>query len=357
MPLYFRKNNTTYHYPPYDYGDDYAFDFDDGITSGSGGSNTCLLCYRRGNETIYAPCLKTTNSYMDGQYFRYRWDSSKPSLAVNKNGTTYHLANVRKYIYVRPQGYTRGNITYTRTKQSNWYYKVVFTIPYSVYACTSPIAENNGSWRLKIVNGPSDITYTTSWGGTYSGTLTPNASTTSYTATCTITAIGGSGASTAKSRWFDFYIENSTNGLSYYLGEKEVTESWYEPSYAIPAGTYTPSAFRSLISQYISPNRTRKCANAFTAKVNNQTISVSSGQTIAYKHCGASPWIGTFVDFSGSTSNVNAYSASNSFTGSKAYCVGLSNPSETGGGTGSYNNMFHSFANYSITITTGISFQ
>lgn len=128
-------------------------------------------------------------------------------------------------------------------------------------------------------------------------------------------------------------------------------------SYSIPAGTYTPSAFRSLISQYISINGTRKCANAFTAKVNNQTISVSSGQTIAYKNCGTSPWRGTFVDFSGSTANVNGYSASNSFTGAKAYCVGLSDPSETGGGTGSYPNIFHSFASFSITIIIGINFQ
>ncbi|MBO7715791.1 MAG: hypothetical protein J6S85_19670 [Methanobrevibacter sp.] len=357
MPLMFKKDGTTYHFPPYaNTQEDYAFDFQDGITSGMGPSGSCLLGYRKGGQTYYAPCFNVVNTYMDGQYFRYRWDSSKPSLAVRKNSTTYHMANVRKYIYVRPKGSLNGTITYTRSKLSNGYYKVVFTVPFRVKAGNDPVAENAGSWRLNVYT-PDDITCSISWGGTYSGTLQPSqTSETAYTATCTVTCTGGTDPMTVKDRWFTFEVENSTNNLSWYIGEKKVTEAWKD-GYSIPAGTYTPSAFKNLISQYISTNGTRKCANAFTAKVNNQTISVSSGQTIAYKNCGSSPWMGTFVDFSGSLANVSAYSASSSFTNGKAYCVGLSNPSETGGGTGSYNNMFHSFTSYSITITTGINFS
>lgn len=50
--------------------------------------------------------------------------------------------------------------------------------------------------------------------------------------------------------------------------------------YDIPAGTYTPSAFKSLIDKYISANSNRIVSNSFTATVNNQTITVKANTAI-----------------------------------------------------------------------------
>ena len=63
---------------------------------------------------------------------------------------------------------------------------------------------------------------------------------------------------------------------------KYVVPNAAEPvhTYDIPAGTYSPSAFKNLIDKYISANGSRKVSNTFTATVNNQTITVNANTTI-----------------------------------------------------------------------------
>lgn len=48
----------------------------------------------------------------------------------------------------------------------------------------------------------------------------------------------------------------------------------------IAAGTYTPSTFRGLISQFISNNGSRNVANAYSVKVNGTTKSYAAGTYI-----------------------------------------------------------------------------
>ena len=69
-------------------------------------------------------------------------------------------------------------------------------------------------------------------------------------------------------------------------------------NYDIPAGTYSPSNFESLIQSFISKNGSRTVKNSFSVTVNGQTYSVSSGHGVfyTYQYGGAA----RFVCFNGS---------------------------------------------------------
>ena len=131
-------------------------------------------------------------------------------------------------------------------------------------------------------------------------------------------------------------------------------------NYDIPAGTYTPSAFRNLIEQFISNNGNRSVLNSFTVKVNNQTVSVSAGQKIYYTVNGSSPqgyvrsvWFNpSSAPSSGSAPTIEYNNGSNGFTNGHCYVVGFT--------TSGYNyasTAFNNYSNYSITVTTGIKFS
>lgn len=122
-------------------------------------------------------------------------------------------------------------------------------------------------------------------------------------------------------------------------------------AYAIPAGTYTPSAFENLISHYISANGSRNCVNAFTAKVNGITYNVSAGQVIKYctTNTAGSGTNSTLriVTFNGRT-YAQAQDANRLYFDG-TYVVYASNFSGYA--------QFSAYANYSITIGTGIIFN
>lgn len=125
-------------------------------------------------------------------------------------------------------------------------------------------------------------------------------------------------------------------------------------NYNIPAGTYTPSAFENLIRHYISANGSRKCANAFTAKVNGSTYNVSAGQAIKYctTNTAGSSTNSTLriVTFNGAKTAAGIDALPTSFRAfSGTYVVYASNFS--GYCT------FSEYAKYSITIGTGIKFS
>ena len=123
-------------------------------------------------------------------------------------------------------------------------------------------------------------------------------------------------------------------------------------NYDIPAGTYSPSTFKSLIDSYISPNNgSRKVSNSFTATVNGQTITVNANTTIYNENneSSGSSVLTYGVNFSGSYLNAgNCFGAgtAHSFTNSKVYITqsrGIS--------------YFERYAYYNITISTGIKFK
>lgn len=161
------------------------------------------------------------------------------------------------------------------------------------------------------------------------------------------------------------------NNIRYFYNSNKPTIKYYDGSYTrnclndsetvsaynIPAGTYTPSAFRALIEQYISNNGNRTVANAFTVTVNGQTISVSAGQKVYYTVNSSSPqgfaravYFGTTPSSTGAPEMVYCV-ASDGFTNYKCYVV-----YNTSSGF-QFTTCFSDYANYNITVGTGINFS
>ena len=138
------------------------------------------------------------------------------------------------------------------------------------------------------------------------------------------------------------------SGTKYVVPNKRVSTQTYD----IPAGTYSPSTFKSLIDNYISSNNgSRRVANSFKVTVNGQTITVNANTTI-YNVTNAnsgSRVLSYAVNFSGSYINAgNAFSinTANSFSSNKVYIT-----QSTG------IPYFGNYRNYNITISTGIKFK
>ena len=140
----------------------------------------------------------------------------------------------------------------------------------------------------------------------------------------------------------------SLSNTKYVVPNKRVDTSAYD----IPAGTYSPSKFKSLIDSYISSNNgSRRVANSFKATVNGQTITVSANTTIWNENnSGSGSSVLTYgVNFSGEylhPGNCFQGGVAYSFTDNKVYITqsrGIS--------------YFERYYQYSITISTGIKFK
>ena len=123
-------------------------------------------------------------------------------------------------------------------------------------------------------------------------------------------------------------------------------------TYDIPAGTYSPSTFKSLIDNYISSNNgSRRVSNSFTATVNGQTITVNANTTI-YNENNASSGSSVLtygVNFSGrylEPGNCFGGGVAHNFTNNKVYITQSKGIS-----------YFERYYQYSITISTGIKFK
>lgn len=135
------------------------------------------------------------------------------------------------------------------------------------------------------------------------------------------------------------------NGATYYCGKMSRTPT--STTY-IPAGTYTPSAFETLISKYITVYSYRKVANNITVTVNKQVVTLNAGDRIYYTDNSSSGLssIARAVNFSGSYKSAGScfeYGVANGSTGflnKKIYVV-------NGGSLPIFNN----YSNYNITVT------
>ena len=140
----------------------------------------------------------------------------------------------------------------------------------------------------------------------------------------------------------------SLSNTKYVVPNKRVTAINYD----IPAGTYSPSRFKSLIDSYISPNNgSRRVANSFNVTVNGQTITVNANTTIYNENNESSGWsVLTYgVNFSGSYMN-----AGNCFGGGTAHSFINNKVYITQSRGISY---FANYMYYNITISTGIKFK
>ena len=123
-------------------------------------------------------------------------------------------------------------------------------------------------------------------------------------------------------------------------------------TYDIPAGTYSPSTFKNLIDNYISPNNgSRRVSNSFNVTVNGQTVAVNANTTIYNENNESSGWsVLTYgVNFSGSylePGNCFQGDVAHSFVRNKVYITqSIDIP------------YYDNYKNYNITISTGIKFK
>lgn len=130
-------------------------------------------------------------------------------------------------------------------------------------------------------------------------------------------------------------------GDSIFLSENITLYAIWKKTNNIPAGTYTPNAFQTLISQFIAENGSRTLAKELTATVNNQTITINSGSSIYYRKVYSNQvavvGFGTYSEDISPTGII----ASSGFSSYQTYVV--SSSTTTGG--------FGNFGSFSITIT------
>ena len=121
-------------------------------------------------------------------------------------------------------------------------------------------------------------------------------------------------------------------------------------TYDIPAGTYSPSAFKNLIDKYIYTNGSRGVANSFNVTVNGQTVAVTRNLQI-WSENNASSGSSTLtyaVNFSGSylePGNCFGSGTAHSFSRNKVYIMQSTGIS-----------YFERYMYYNITVETGIKF-
>ena len=144
-------------------------------------------------------------------------------------------------------------------------------------------------------------------------------------------------------------------GLSntkYVVPNKRVAAQTYD----IPAGTYSPSTFKNLISSFLSNNGSRAVSNNISVTVNGQTVSILAGNKIWYVTEGSSPWYARAVCFGTSWFQAASCESRSGFSAYKAYIVETS-PSNSYTSYICYNRVFKGYASYNITVNTGIKFK
>ena len=138
----------------------------------------------------------------------------------------------------------------------------------------------------------------------------------------------------------------SLSNTKYVVPNKRVSAVNYD----IPAGTYSPSAFKSLIDKFIYTNGSRRVANSFIVTVNGQSVAVTRNLQIWNQNNESSGWsVLTYgVNFSGSylePGNCFGSGTAHSFSRNKVYITqsrGIS--------------YFENYGNYYISVETGIKF-
>ena len=131
----------------------------------------------------------------------------------------------------------------------------------------------------------------------------------------------------------------SLSNTKYVVPNKRVSAN-----YDIPAGTYSPSRFESLIGNFISNNGSRRVDNSFSVEVNGQTYSVSSGSSIyfTYQYSGQA----RFVCFNGSPRGSITFQ-DRTFAQYGVYCTYWSYSQQQG----------DNYYRYYIKVNTGIKFK
>ena len=138
----------------------------------------------------------------------------------------------------------------------------------------------------------------------------------------------------------------SLSNTKYVVPNKRVSAVNYD----IPAGVYSPSAFKNLIDKFIYTNGSRRVANSFIVTVNGQSVAVTRNLQIWNQNNESSGWsVLTYgVNFSGSylePGNCFSSGTAHSFSKNKVYITQSKGIS-----------YFENYRNYYISVETGIKF-
>ena len=139
----------------------------------------------------------------------------------------------------------------------------------------------------------------------------------------------------------------SLSNTKYVVPNKRVSAVNYD----IPAGTYSPSAFKNLIDKYIYTNGSRRVANSFIVTVNGQSVAVTENLQIWSENneSSGSSVLTYGVNFSGSyleKGSCFSSATAHSFSNNKVYITQSTGIS-----------YFNNYRYYNITVETGIKFK
>ena len=203
--VHFRKNGTTYH-----------LDYNNSNTS------QARLGFKAGGYVLTVPAMSTqgTAVYSGGKHssskVKVYYDTSSPTIAFRKNGTTYYCSKGIKYA-----GRTSGSIVSTSVSSyrlsSHWYEKDI-TVNFKLSCDQSDPGVESPKYRLKytVIHNGGLVYNIYKSGDSWSGT-TQNAS---YSSVLEIAARGGNPSATVVIR-FELWDDLNDNQLA----SKDVTVS------------------------------------------------------------------------------------------------------------------------------------
>lgn len=331
----------------------------------------------RKNNTNYSCC----NNY---QYFTtsvWTFDyayTGRTSKTVSYAENSYLGSSYNKYTYQTKLA-PYGMVTPTRSGYTfkGWNTSADDTgSPYKHAGVTRPTDSDATFYALwarideGTYEGKNFWNLLTSWfGGEPEGTSYSSSKISNHKATITIasTAVSVNVGSTIRLyvyRHTDFFTTTATldleiDGTKYHIGYRnsvgssgydtvDISNGWltdvYKPD--IAKGTYSPSSFKNLISQFISVNGSRTVSQSFTAIVNKTTVTVPAGGTLYYRHPYTSNPDVYIVGFTSYLENIDK-AATDTFSSGKTYVVYRSPQS----------GYFDKYTNYSITLAQDIKFN
>ena len=205
--IYFRKNGTTYHLH---WVNELLFPFQERLMFKSAG----------GTESVPAMSTQGTEVYSGGKHpsskVKIYYDTSSPTIAFRKNGTTYYCSKGAKYA-VRTSGSIVSTSVSSYQLSSHWYEKDI-TVNFKLTRSSSGTVAGSPKYRLKYSvihnEGLSYNIYKS--GDSWSGT-TYNAS---YSSVLEIVANGGNPSATVVIR-FELWDDSNDNKIA----SKDVTVS------------------------------------------------------------------------------------------------------------------------------------
>lgn len=196
------------------------------------------------------------------------------------------------------------------------------------------------------------------WSGTPNRVTTPSLCYYQNNAIVYLPLITKTGTLTINSKIWSYTTSIPTFHVIYNNTEYVVPNK-YEENYDIAPGTYTPSAFKKLVTSFTGSTfgSYRTLANAVSVTVNGQTLSLSSGTKIYFVSQGSSPWHAEAIGFDVNYFQAASCQSSNGFSTYKAYIVNTSKsnsyPSDY-----CFNRVFATYEAYNITVSSpGIKFK